>query len=68
MNEKLKALWWEAQIGYNDQKCDPDVLQKFAELIIHDCIMACKSRVGRQEYNTGRLHCVSDIKDHFGVE
>ena len=40
---------------------------KFAELIIKECISVCNSRVGGSDYNTGRLHCISDIKDHFGV-
>lgn len=36
MNEQIKALWWKARIGYNEQNCDPEVLEKFAELIIQD--------------------------------
>lgn len=42
--------------------------EKFAELIIKECIQICNSRVGNSDYNTGRMHCVSDIKEHFGVE
>lgn len=39
MNEqKLKELWWKARIGYNEQNCDPEVLEKFAELIVRECI------------------------------
>ena len=45
-----------------------DELAKFAELIVEECINVCKSRVGNSDYNTGRLHCVSDLKEHFGVE
>jgi hypothetical protein len=41
--------------------------RKFAELIILDCIEVCKSRVGNSDYNTGRLHCVSDIRERFGI-
>ena len=33
MNEKIKGLWWQAQIGYNNQNCDSEVLEKFAELL-----------------------------------
>ena len=40
----------------------------FAELIVRECIEVCKSRVGNSDYTTGRMHCVSDIKEHFGVE
>ena len=43
-------------------------LEKFAELIVRECVEVCKSRAGNSDYNTGRMHCASDIKDHFGVE
>ena len=39
----------------------------FAELIVEECINVCKSRVGNSDYNTGRLHCVSDIRERFGL-
>jgi uncharacterized membrane protein len=42
--------------------------ERFAELIVEECINVCKSRVGNSDYNTGRLHCVSDIRERFGVE
>lgn len=44
------------------------VNQRFAELIVRECVGVCKSRVGNSDYNTGRMHCVSDLKEHFGVE
>ena len=37
MNERIKELWWKARIGYNEQNCDPEVLAKFAELIVREC-------------------------------
>ena len=42
--------------------------EKFAKLIVRECIEVCKSRVGNSDYNTGRMHCASDLKEHFGVE
>ena len=39
--------------------------ERFAELIVEECINVCKSRVGNSDYNTGRLHCVSDIRERF---
>ena len=45
-----------------------DYLEKFAELIVRECVQVCKSRVGNSDYNTGRMHCASDLKEHFGVE
>jgi hypothetical protein len=48
---------------------DPMIgLEKFAELIVRECIQVCNSRVGNSDYNTGRMHCASDLKEHFGVE
>lgn len=47
---------------------DREALEKFAELIVRECIQVCNSRVGNSDYNTGRMHCVSDLKEHFGVE
>jgi hypothetical protein len=41
--------------------------ERFAELIVEECIEVCKSRVGNSDYNTGRLHCVSDIRERFGL-
>jgi len=37
-------------------------------LIVRECIEVCNSRVGNSDYNTGRMHCASDLKEHFGVE
>ena len=37
MNERIKALWWKARIGYNNQGCDPEVVEKFAELLVREC-------------------------------
>lgn len=41
--------------------------QTFVKLIVQECIKACNSRVGNSDYNTGRMHCVSDIREHFGI-
>ena len=46
----------------------PGELEKFAKLIVRECIEVCNSRVGNSDYNTGRMHCVSDLKEHFGVK
>ena len=42
--------------------------QKFAELIVRECMSMCKTAVGNRDYNTGRMHCYDNIKQHFGVE
>lgn len=41
---------------------------EIAERVVSECVEVCKSRVGNSDYNTGRMHCASDLKEHFGVE
>ena len=43
-------------------------LYDLCEAVIKECIEVCNSRVGNSDYNTGRMHCASDIREHFGVE
>ena len=39
-----------------------------AEAVIRECLAMCQTAVGNADYNTGRLHCLENIKEHFGVE
>ncbi len=74
MNERIKELIEECTVYYPNESSLLMRLvrsfdkEKFAELIVRECIEVCKSRVGNSDYNTGRMHCASDIKEHFGVE
>jgi hypothetical protein len=43
-------------------------LERFAEKIVSECIAMCKTAVGNADYNTGRLHCLENIKERFGIE
>lgn len=65
MNERIEGLWWKARIGYNNQNCDPEVLEKFAELIIEECCVALHPML-RDMISRGQG--VELIKKHFGVE
>ena len=80
MNEKIKELAHEADFihkrhngsewrwGYIDPELNAK-LEKFAELIVKECIIVCKTGgVSNSDYNTGRLHCAVGIKEHFGIE
>lgn len=49
MNNRIEGLWWKARIGYNNQNCDPEVLEKFAELIVE----ATLTQVAERAYCTG---------------
>lgn len=74
MNEKIRELAEQANIPkynleYGTELCIAPHLEKFAELIIQECANVCKTGgVSNSDYNTGRLHCVYDIKQHFGIE
>jgi hypothetical protein len=74
MNERFEELARQSgalptqDCGVPQWYIDEDVFEKFAELLVRECMDVCKSRVGNSDYNTGRMHCASDIKDHFGVE
>jgi len=77
MNERIKDLWWKARIGYNEQNCDPEVLEKFAELIVKECARMCHYQA-LVESERGSLECVykeraldamgKKITDTFGIE
>jgi len=63
MNERIEGLWWAARIGYNNQSCDPEVLEKFAELIVRECAkIADIADENKCEWIGG------NILTHFGVE
>lgn len=47
---------------------DGDFQRLFMANIVAECVKICSTRVGNSDYNTGRMHCASDIKEHFGVE
>jgi hypothetical protein len=75
MREPFHTLIWKASIGYNDSwsQVDPEVLEKFAELIVKECMELCKN----QKYDYWRssedqdftpIDCADAIKRHFGVE
>jgi hypothetical protein len=64
MNEqRIKLLAEQANVYYNDDYNDLASLQKFAELIIAECISACATdRLGK---TAGAEEL---INQHFGVE
>ena len=69
MNEqKLTELWWKARIGYNNQSCDPEVLAKFAELIIRECAKFMDENSGYNDSDGCWFPEPEDMLKHFGVE
>jgi len=73
MNERIRELAkqsCEQVFGgeFGEMKLTMIFAEKFAELIIADCLKMCLTSVGNKDYNTGRMHCHDNIKEHFGVE
>ena len=71
MNERINGLWWKARIGYNNQSCDPEVLEKFAELIVRECVAIVDDaeRGGSNEIWDNAVKFIKrDLLEHFGVE
>ena len=76
MNDQIKTLWKQAVGHYNsgNQHTWPEYTiddpEKFAELIVRECIWAlwteeCRtSDLASEEYTRGS----NKIKEHFGVE
>jgi len=70
MNERINGLWWKARIGYNNQSCDPEVLEKFAELIVAEClgIVDDAERGGSNDIWDNAVKFIrQDLQEHFGV-
>jgi hypothetical protein len=78
MNEKFKQLIQEAVINKaefdsgNYYIATPDEIEKFAELIVSECVNATyqslhDENVFNHTPNTIRNHVMDSIKRHFGV-
>ena len=70
MNERIKLLG--AQAGFHVTNFEPDAdirepLEKFAELIVRECIDIVSPYAIRMENFDGG-HPIADLKKHFGVE
>ena len=79
MNERIKELAIEANmIASEPNGFDPTGLtksqQKFAELIVRECVEICLERHDSWKFddesnsNSGPRDCAQMIEEHFGVE
>jgi hypothetical protein len=69
MNERIRELAEQAEFSERDLQIQGDNFQRFAELIVQECIDIISPytvRMGRpgEEY----LHPILEIRKHFGVE
>ena len=70
MNERIRELAHEAGLPTYNPAGIPTKLEKFAELIVKECIDTVNKRYmgdnNREDMEVRR--CVEDLKKHFGVE
>jgi hypothetical protein len=64
MREPFHTLMWKASIGYNDSwsQIDPEVLEKFAELIVEECAKLNK----HQSYEL--MGVIADVEEGDGFD
>ena len=69
MREPFHTLMWKASIGYNDSwsQIDPEVLEKFAELIAQECAELC-DRFQARDVGMQPAECAGAIRNMFGVK
>jgi hypothetical protein len=79
MNERIQEL--AGQAGLLPREIGPVVetrhmkkkeqdLEKFAELIVRECVAICQDTDGEDNTDamSGRQDCAVEIREHFGVE
>ena len=74
MNERIIELANEANkdIGYTfkmeEAKQLHELMDKFAELIVRECLDQCYNRGMNDELYAGQLKAAAYIEEHFGVK
>lgn len=76
MNERIRdikdKLWSEEYWNNpNTDKLLSAQLNRFAELIVRECVNLCYDRAYRGTFGSftdGAMLCANEIKEHFGVE
>jgi hypothetical protein len=61
MNPRIRELAEQAEFSEKDLHIQDDNFQKFAELIVRECVLI--SRTGTDGFSAGRR-----MEQHFGVE
>jgi hypothetical protein len=76
MNERIRELATEVGISvdYLTNTKQIVLLEKFAELIVQECIGCCEQVISDpvpksvDTFEQGGIHCMDEIKQHFGVD
>jgi hypothetical protein len=71
MNERIKQLAKQSLPEFYLTNC-PSALEKFAELIVAECILTIQMGITRDGPNTEKylrsMKHIKQIREHFGVE
>ena len=72
MNERIRDLFEQAcfETEYDDNQNLPDMIERFAELIVRECAEVCE-RLGAIPYSGVEYEyaeCSKEIRNNFGVE
>ena len=73
MNERIRELAHEAGLPTYNPEGIPTKLEKFAELIVRECIGCCEQVISDpvpesvDTWLNGGEQCIQDIKEHFGL-
>jgi hypothetical protein len=74
MNKRIKELGQEAGLLMYNPDGLPTKLEKFAELIVRECIGCCEQVISDpvpksvDTWLNGGSQCIDEIKEHFGVK
>jgi ribosomal protein S10 len=70
MNKRIQELAHEVGLPTYNPEGIPTKLEKFAELIVKECVTVLNNRfmgdMNREDLEVRR--CVADLKEHFGVK
>jgi hypothetical protein len=67
---KEQAMEWVPNMADPDTKIRLLNAEKFAELIVRECVAICQDVDGEDNIDarSGRQDCAVEIQEHFGVE
>jgi hypothetical protein len=68
MKEKVIELMKIAGTDSSGKWMGIDNCEKLAELIVKECIEVCESGFQGEFTSAGIHQCVTDLREHFGVE
>ena len=72
MNERMRELMKQAGTDSSGKWMGVEHAEKFAELIVRECILTIQMGITRDGHNTEKylrsIKHIEQIKQHFGVE